>query len=153
MRVCIDHIRQMASIIQSMEVLIDEKELAMEALNGLRPSYGTIITALDDIGDDDESFPFDKVCKFCRGSSRKARDTKSNTTDAVEIENAARSKSTQVPLTTFHLRDQSSSHMNKCYILLLKWVKNQRNQLLEEKKLPFPLSAMEYGRSASLEMS
>eukprot|EP00171_Calliarthron_tuberculosum_P000991 IDg991t1 len=61
MLVYINRIRQMALILQSMDVLIDDKELAIATLNGLPSSYGTIITALDAIGDDDDSFTFDKV--------------------------------------------------------------------------------------------
>ncbi len=51
----------MASVLQSMEVTIDDKEMAMAVLNGLPRRFGTIITALDAIGDDDPSFTFDKV--------------------------------------------------------------------------------------------
>ncbi len=54
-------VRQMASVLQSMDVTIDDKEMAMAVLNGLPPRFGTIITALDAIGDDDPSFTFDKV--------------------------------------------------------------------------------------------
>ncbi len=46
----------MASVLKSMEVTIDDKEMAMAVLNGLPPRFGTIITALDAIGDDDPSF-------------------------------------------------------------------------------------------------
>ncbi len=42
-------------------VTIDDKEMAMAVLNGFPPRFGTIITALDAIGDDDPSFTFDKV--------------------------------------------------------------------------------------------
>eukprot|EP00171_Calliarthron_tuberculosum_P023586 IDg23586t1 len=57
----INRIRQMASVLQSMDVTIGDKELAMAVLNGLPASYETIITALDAIGDDDDSFTLDKV--------------------------------------------------------------------------------------------
>ncbi len=40
-----------------MELTIDDKEMAMAVLNGLPPRFGTIITALDAIGDDDPSSP------------------------------------------------------------------------------------------------
>ena len=61
MLVYINRIRQMASILQSMNVAIDDKEMAMAVLNGLPAHYGTIITALDAIGDEDDSFTFEKV--------------------------------------------------------------------------------------------
>ena len=51
----------MASTLQAMEVVVDDKEMAMAMLNGLPPQYGTIITTLDAIGDDDASFTFEKV--------------------------------------------------------------------------------------------
>lgn len=57
----INRVREKASTLQSMDVEIDDKELAMAVLNGLPPRFGTIITALDAIGDEDESFTFDKV--------------------------------------------------------------------------------------------
>ncbi len=57
----------MASVLQSMGVIIDDKEMAMAVLNGLPPRFGTIITALDAIGDDDPSFTFDKFAvAFCK---------------------------------------------------------------------------------------
>ena len=57
----VNRVRQMASILTSMEVHIDDKEMAMAVLNGLPPRYGAIITALDAIGDEDPSFTLDKV--------------------------------------------------------------------------------------------
>eukprot|EP00171_Calliarthron_tuberculosum_P002750 IDg2750t1 len=61
MLVYINRIRQMASVLQSMTVVIDDKEMAMAVLNGLPRRFETIITALDAIGDDDASFTFEKV--------------------------------------------------------------------------------------------
>ena len=61
MLVYINRVRQMASHLESMDVKIDEKEMAMAVLNGLPSSFRTLITALDAIGDDDPSFAFDKV--------------------------------------------------------------------------------------------
>ncbi len=61
MLVYTNRIRQIASVLQSMDVVMDDKEMAMAALNGLPPRYGTIIAALDAIGDDDPSFTLDKV--------------------------------------------------------------------------------------------
>ncbi len=56
-----NRVRQMASVLQSMGVVIDDKEMAMAVLNGQPPRYGTIVTALDAIGNDDPSFTLDKV--------------------------------------------------------------------------------------------
>ncbi len=61
MLVYINRVRQMASVLESMGVAIDDKEMAMAVLNGLPKRFETIITALDAIGDDDPSFTFDKV--------------------------------------------------------------------------------------------
>ncbi len=61
MLVYINRVRQMASVLQSMDVTIDDKEMDMVVLNGLPSRFETIITALDAIGDDDPSFTFDKV--------------------------------------------------------------------------------------------
>lgn len=55
-RVC-----EKAATLSSMDVDIDDKEIAMALLNGLPPRFGTSITALDAIGDEDDSFTFDKV--------------------------------------------------------------------------------------------
>ncbi len=51
----------MASVLQSIGVQIEDKEMAMAVLNGLPPGFDTIITALDAIGADDPSHTFDKV--------------------------------------------------------------------------------------------
>ncbi len=56
MLVYINRVRKMASTLQSMDVTIDDKEMAMAVLNGLPPRFETIITALDAIGDDDAFF-------------------------------------------------------------------------------------------------
>ncbi len=61
MLVYINRVRNMASILESMGITIDDKEKAMAVLNGLAKRFETIITALDAIGDDDPSFTFDKV--------------------------------------------------------------------------------------------
>ncbi len=61
MLVYINRVRQMASVLESMGVAIDDKEMAMAVLNGLPKRFETIITALDAIGDDDPSISFDKV--------------------------------------------------------------------------------------------
>ncbi len=57
----INRVRQMAAVLESMRVAIDDNENAMAVLNGLPPRYETVITALDGIGDDDPSFTFEKV--------------------------------------------------------------------------------------------
>eukprot|EP00171_Calliarthron_tuberculosum_P016921 IDg16921t1 len=54
MLVYINRIRQMGLILQSMDVIIDDKEMAMAVLNGLPQRFETIITALDAIGDEDD---------------------------------------------------------------------------------------------------
>eukprot|EP00171_Calliarthron_tuberculosum_P022598 IDg22598t1 len=51
----------MASVLESMGVEIDDKEIAMAVLNGLPARYQPIITALDAIGDEDASFNLEKV--------------------------------------------------------------------------------------------
>eukprot|EP00171_Calliarthron_tuberculosum_P023570 IDg23570t1 len=56
-----NRVRQMALALQSMSVDIDDKELAMAILNGLPSSYSTVITALDAIGDEYDSFTLEKA--------------------------------------------------------------------------------------------
>ena len=51
MLVYINRVRQMATVLTSMGVNIDDKEMAMAVLNGLPSSFQTLITALDAIGD------------------------------------------------------------------------------------------------------
>ncbi len=53
----------MASVLEWIRVVNNDKEKAMAVLNGLPSRYETIITALDAIGYDDPSFTFDKVRK------------------------------------------------------------------------------------------
>ena len=52
---------QLAATLKSMNVDIPDSELAMALLNGLPEQYAPIITALDAIGDDDDSLSFDFV--------------------------------------------------------------------------------------------
>ncbi len=54
MLVSITRVRQMASVLESMGVTIDDQEKAMAVLNGVPKRFDTIITALDAIGDDVE---------------------------------------------------------------------------------------------------
>lgn len=61
MLVYVNRVRQLASILESMDVCIDDKELPMAVLNGLPGKYNALITALDTIGDDNNAFTFDKV--------------------------------------------------------------------------------------------
>ncbi len=61
MVVYINRVRQMASVLQSMDVTIENKEKAMAVLSGFPSRFGTIITALDVIGDDDPSFTIENV--------------------------------------------------------------------------------------------
>lgn len=58
MLVYINRIQQKASVLQSMEFDIEDRDLAMAVLNGLPTSYGTITIALDAIGDEYDSFTF-----------------------------------------------------------------------------------------------
>lgn len=53
--------RHLASILKSMNVNIDDKEMAMAVLNGLPECCETLIVALDALGLDDKSFPYDLV--------------------------------------------------------------------------------------------
>lgn len=57
----INRVRHMASILESMYVQIDDKEMSMAVLNGLPQLHSTLIPALDAIGDEDASFTFDKL--------------------------------------------------------------------------------------------
>ena len=72
MLVYINRVRQMASVLSSMGVIIDDKEMAMAVLNGLPSSFQTLITALDAIGDEDPTFTFDKVRSLLLQEERRA---------------------------------------------------------------------------------
>jgi len=52
MLVYINRVTQLSSILKSMEVTIDDAEVAMAVLNGLPAKFGNIITALDALGDE-----------------------------------------------------------------------------------------------------
>lgn len=56
MHVYINRVRQISFVLESMGVDIDDKELAIAVLNGLPEHYQQILTALDAIGDEDNSF-------------------------------------------------------------------------------------------------
>lgn len=56
-----NRIRQMASTLKSMDVDINDKEMAMTFLNGLPESYDGLISALDALGNEDKIFTFDLV--------------------------------------------------------------------------------------------
>lgn len=53
--------KQLAATLKSMDVDIDDEELAMAALNGLPSSYESLIFALDALGTDEKAFTFDLV--------------------------------------------------------------------------------------------
>ena len=72
MLVYINRVRQMATVLTSMGVNIDDKEMAMAVLNGLPSSFQTLITALDAIGDEDPTFTFDKVRSLLLQEERRA---------------------------------------------------------------------------------
>lgn len=61
MFVYLNRIRQMASILKSMDVSIDDKKMGTAVLNGLPSRFETIITAMDAIVEDETSFIFYKV--------------------------------------------------------------------------------------------
>ncbi len=57
----LNRVKQLAATLKSMKVDIDDKEIAMAALNGLPSTYEGLIVALDALGNDDKSFTFDLV--------------------------------------------------------------------------------------------
>ena len=57
----INLVKQLASILKSMDVLIGDKELAMAVLNGLPRNFESLIVALDALGNDDKAFTFEFV--------------------------------------------------------------------------------------------
>ena len=57
----LNRVKQLASTLKSMGVEIDDQELAMAALNGLPPSYESLIVALDALGNEEKFFTFELV--------------------------------------------------------------------------------------------
>ena len=57
----LNRVRQLAATLKSMDVDIDDKEMAMAALNGLPSTYEGLIVALDALGNDDKTFSFEMV--------------------------------------------------------------------------------------------
>ncbi len=51
-----NRIRQLASTLKSMGVEIDDKEMAMAVLNGLPKRFNNLISALDALGNENETF-------------------------------------------------------------------------------------------------
>ena len=56
-----NRIRQLASTLKSMSVVIDESEMAMALLNGLPEAFDPLISALDAISGEDDTLEFDYV--------------------------------------------------------------------------------------------
>ena len=57
----VNRVQQLASVLKSMDVDIDDKEMAMAVLNGLPPHYDSLIVALDALGNEDRLFTLDFV--------------------------------------------------------------------------------------------
>ena len=57
----INRIKQLAASLKSMNVDIDDKEMAMAVLNGLPSAYGNLIVALDASGDQEKHFTLEFV--------------------------------------------------------------------------------------------
>eukprot|EP00171_Calliarthron_tuberculosum_P021288 IDg21288t1 len=116
MMVYINRVRQMALTLESMNVIIDDKELAMAVLNGLLERYQRIITALDAIGDEDTSLTLDKVrSRLLQEEMRSQIRVNSNSTKAALFNRSEQQSST--------------SSRKKCTIAN---VKSHRTILLEE---------------------
>lgn len=64
-------VKQLASTLKSMGVIIEDKEQAMAALNCLPPSFESLIIVLDALGDRDMTFSFDFVkCRLLQEEQR-----------------------------------------------------------------------------------
>ena len=57
----LNRVKQLAAVLKSMSVTIEDKEIGMVALNGLPPKFDGLIVALDALGSDDKNFSFDLV--------------------------------------------------------------------------------------------
>lgn len=57
----INRVKQLAARLKSMNVNIDDKELAMAVLNGLPARFESLIVALDALGNEDKTFSLDVV--------------------------------------------------------------------------------------------
>ena len=57
----INRVQHLASILKSMKVEIDDKEMAMAVLNGLPARFDSLIVALDALGNEDKDFTLDFV--------------------------------------------------------------------------------------------
>ena len=57
----INRVQHLASVLKSMKVDVDDKEVAMAILNGLPSSYDNLIVALDALGNEDKLFSVDLV--------------------------------------------------------------------------------------------
>ncbi len=56
-----NRIRQLASTLRSMGVEVDDKEMAMAVLNGLPERFNILISALDALGNENETFSLEFV--------------------------------------------------------------------------------------------
>lgn len=56
-----NRVRQLADTLKSMDVMIDDSEMAMSLLNALSDQYHALIRAVDVLGDEDSALSFDHV--------------------------------------------------------------------------------------------
>lgn len=65
-------VKQLIATLKSMNVVIDDEEIAMAVLNGLLGSYEILITALDAIRTDDSSLSCNSVKSHLRQKEKRA---------------------------------------------------------------------------------
>ena len=76
----LNRVNLLAATLKSMGVDIDNKELAMAALNGLPSTYESLIVALDALGNEEKSFTFELVKSRLLQEEQRAQDRMENTT-------------------------------------------------------------------------
>ena len=79
----VNRVQHLASVLKSMNVDIDDKEMAMAVLNGLPPRFDSLIVALDALGNEDKIFTLEFVKSRLlqeeqRASMREVEDTRRN---------------------------------------------------------------------------
>ena len=105
-------IRQLAAFLKSMEVTIDDQEMAMALLNGLPDRFDSLISALDALGNDDKLFTFEFV------KSRCVQEEQRHTQRDIDAHNMSE---TDALLTSLHAEAEVCKHCgrhsdsNKCY--------------------------------------
>lgn len=99
----INRVQQLGSVLKSMNVKIDSKEMAMAIPNGLPQKYENIITTLDALGDNSDSFTLETVKSRLLQEEQRREQRRGYQTEQALYRKAVKSAQTRRnPIICFH---------------------------------------------------